>query len=301
MFFGNAVGANRKDGLQARKGDDVLTRNAYRSLRISLAAVAVLLLCGLQGFAAQTYTVKKGDTLSGIAKKHGTTVAVLQKANGLKSPDIIRTGQILSIPSGSSGVVSSPITYGRTKQDHVEVALDGNFVVRLPKGAQVTVLARENGKFYVKLADGRKGRVDEDALQLVEGGSAPAPSSSLAHRHDIVRTALAFRGARYRRGGESTSGFDCSGFVKYIYGTKGIKLPHDSRAMFGYGKPVAKADLQPGDLVFFANTYRRGISHVGIFIGEGKFIHAATSRRGVRVDQLSGAYYVKHYAGARRL
>jgi cell wall-associated NlpC family hydrolase len=94
--------------------------------------------------------------------------------------------------------------------------------------------------------------------------------------------------------------FDCSGFTKYLFDHEGTSLPRTAAEQYQRGMVVTKEGLQPGDLVFFKNTYKRGISHVGIYIGDGQFIHASSPRTGVRVDSLSKAYYVNHYAGARR-
>jgi len=117
----------------------------------------------------------------------------------------------------------------------------------------------------------------------------------------IVRTASRYQGVRYRWGGSSRSGFDCSGFTRYIYRHKaGIDLPHSASAQFRQGTPVSREDLRPGDLVFF-QTYRRGASHVGIYIGNGKFIHASSARGRVRVDSLDEGYYRQRYLGARRI
>ena len=78
-------------------------------------------------------------------------------------------------------------------------------------------------------------------------------------------------------------------------------MPRTAVEQFYKGTPIAPQNMQPGDLVFFKNTYKRGISHVGIYAGEGKFIHAANSHKGVRMDSLSDSYYVAHFAGARRV
>ena len=268
-----------------------------------MAAVAVLLMLAQQSFAAQTYKVRSGDTLYKIAKKFGTTISLLQKTNHLKSPDIIRTGQILTIPAKIPAPPPvDPITYGRANEGDLEVVSDGKLLTTLAKDARFVVVAREGDKFNVKLEDGRTGWVKADAVTLEETRKPLPVSDPWSVKRDVVRTAYAYRGAKYRFGGASSrQGFDCSGFVMFVYGTKGITLPHSSQALFKCGKPVAKSDLQPGDMVFFANTYRRGISHVGIYIGDGKFIHASRHSRGVRIDQLDAAYYKAHYAGARRI
>jgi cell wall-associated NlpC family hydrolase len=131
----------------------------------------------------------------------------------------------------------------------------------------------------------------------------PAPAAARAEtRADrIVRSALTYRGAPYRRGAMGRGGaFDCSGFTKYLFDHEGASLPRTAADQYRRGTPVSREELRPGDLVFFKNTYKAGISHVGIYIGEGRFIHAASTRTGVRVDTLDKPYYVNHYAGARR-
>lgn len=116
----------------------------------------------------------------------------------------------------------------------------------------------------------------------------------------VVELAMQYNGAAYVWGGESPSGFDCSGFVKYIYATAaGVSLPHSAKAQAKYGVVVSKDELQPGDLVFF-ETYTSGISHVGIYIGNNQFIHAANSRSGVKITSLGSSGYEK-YKGAVRL
>ncbi len=118
----------------------------------------------------------------------------------------------------------------------------------------------------------------------------------------IVAAATAFQGTRYVFGGTSRSGFDCSGFTRYILGqSAGVALPRTAMEQYLHGTSVSPDQLQVGDLVFFKNTYRRGISHVGIYIGDGHFVHACNETKGVTVSALSEAYYVNHYAGARRV
>jgi cell wall-associated NlpC family hydrolase len=117
----------------------------------------------------------------------------------------------------------------------------------------------------------------------------------------LVEQAMTYLGTPYRRGGTSRRGLDCSGLVGAVYGEEGLGMPRTALQQFGEGVPVAERDLRPGDLVFFRDTYKRGISHVGIFIGDGHFVHAAGHRRGVVVSELSRPYYHLRYAGARRL
>lgn len=129
--------------------------------------------------------------------------------------------------------------------------------------------------------------------------SRPEPEAPKAGS-DVVRTAYAYRGTRYRYGGSARGGFDCSGFTRYVYAQRGVELPHSSRAQYSTGKVVSKSSMKPGDLVFFSTT-RRGISHVGIYVGDGKFVHASSARGRVRVDSLNSGYYSERFRGARRV
>ena len=118
----------------------------------------------------------------------------------------------------------------------------------------------------------------------------------------LLEDALRLVGIRYRRGGsDEKTGFDCSGFVRYVFHeAMGLALPRTSREISREGEPVAKSDLQPGDLVFF-NTMRRAFSHVGIYVGDNQFIHAPRSGRAVRVESMTGRYWSRRYNGARRI
>ena len=113
----------------------------------------------------------------------------------------------------------------------------------------------------------------------------------------LAKTALEHVGYPYRWGGTSpASGFDCSGFVMYVYAQVGVSLPHNAAAQYGYGTPVSRDDLQPGDLVFFD-----GLGHNGIYIGGGQFIHAAHTGDVVKISTLSQDWYAQKFVGARRL
>jgi len=131
---------------------------------------------------------------------------------------------------------------------------------------------------------------------------AGRPDEGSPEGNKVVQQALKYKGTRYRFGGTTKKGIDCSGLVARIYeDLKYKRLPHASAALYNSGTPVHLSDLRPGDLVFFKNTYRRGISHVGIYAGSNKFIHAANHKTGVIVTAMSDPYYQLHYAGARRL
>jgi cell wall-associated NlpC family hydrolase len=119
---------------------------------------------------------------------------------------------------------------------------------------------------------------------------------------DLLATALASIGVKYRRGASDPAvGFDCSGFVRHVYKqAMGLLLPHNAYSMSLQGKPVAMAELKPGDLVFF-NTLKRQFSHVGIYLGDDRFIHAPNHGKSVEVDKLSDSYWSRHFTGGRRI
>lgn len=119
-------------------------------------------------------------------------------------------------------------------------------------------------------------------------------------RNEIVATARRFVGLPYRWGGTSAkSGFDCSGLVMAVYHLNGITLPRTSKAQYRVGKSLPRNDLAEGDLVFFDITGRNRVSHVGIYVGGGKFIHAPGRGKTIRTDSLSNTYYAPRYKGGR--
>ncbi|HUP10313.1 MAG TPA: C40 family peptidase [Caldimonas sp.] len=120
---------------------------------------------------------------------------------------------------------------------------------------------------------------------------------------DAVVTALAFIGVRYQRGGDGESGFDCSGFTRYVFAqTLGLALPRraDEQAHAAGLVQVRREDLKPGDLVFF-NTLKRTFSHVGIYVGDNRFVHAPKPGGEVRTEDMGGNYWRVRYSGARRV
>jgi cell wall-associated NlpC family hydrolase len=123
-----------------------------------------------------------------------------------------------------------------------------------------------------------------------------------AKASELVVNAMTFLGVPYKRGGtNAASGFDCSGFVRAIYEqTAGLVLPRRAREQAAASEKIDRSDLQPGDLVFF-NTMRRAFSHVGIYVGEGKFIHSPKPGAEVRVESMSVSYWARRFDGARRV
>lgn len=134
---------------------------------------------------------------------------------------------------------------------------------------------------------------------LIISSSLPSMASANSTT-SLVSTAKSYIGVPYSYGGTTTSGFDCSGFIQYVFKKEGKSLPRTTGQQYNMGKTVAKSALQTGDLVFF-NTSGRGVSHAGIYIGANNFIHASTSK-GVMISSINDPYYWgKRYIGARRV
>jgi len=135
-------------------------------------------------------------------------------------------------------------------------------------------------------------------------GSPPVsglPAGATANGYALSSTALSLRGAPYRNGGvDPANGFDCSGFVRYVYQQHGVPMPRAVREQFRVGKSIDRSRLEAGDLVFFS-TVAPGASHVGIMIGGDQFVHAPSERGVVRVENLSAQYWASRYLGARRV
>jgi NlpC/P60 family len=145
------------------------------------------------------------------------------------------------------------------------------------------------------------GLLKEKGLLLAEG-PAPVMQQVRDTATELVMTAMNFLGVPYRRGGSSEDGFDCSGFTRFIFeNSLGLVLPRrsDEQAQWNRLLPVKVEELKPGDLVFF-NTLKRAFSHVGIYIGDGKFIHSPRTGTQVRIEDMRQAYWSTRFNGARR-
>jgi peptidoglycan DL-endopeptidase CwlO len=148
----------------------------------------------------------------------------------------------------------------------------------------------------------RQERLQAQAEQRLATGGSPTPSTGAGgnpppgNYGGVVGIAMQYLGIPYRWGGASPStGFDCSGFIMYVYAKVGVSLPHNAAMQYGYGSPVSRANLQPGDLVFF-----NSLGHNGIYIGGNQFIHAPHTGDVVKISSLTG-WYDSTWYGARRL
>jgi cell wall-associated NlpC family hydrolase len=146
---------------------------------------------------------------------------------------------------------------------------------------------------------------DESSESALSANSATNPTLAGNWQNkvqEVLINALSLTGIQYKYGGNSpTTGFDCSGFVRYVFhNAANLTLPPTARAIAQIGKSVKKDELQPGDLVFF-NTLKKAFSHVGIYIGDNKFIHAPSTGKTVRVENMQDGYWASRFEGAQRL
>lgn len=264
-----------------------------------------------------TYRVQPGDTLAAIADKFGVSVDTICQANNIDDPELISEGEELTIlpVNGILYTVESGDSLNsvaeRFQADAAEIAranalsnpenlqIDQKLIIpggKLPPPPVVVAAAPAS----VAAAPAPKPQPQPQAK--AEPAPAPAPAPPTSDKGSaIVGIASKYLGCRYVWGGHSPAGFDCSGFTWYVYREAGLYLPgHDLWGQLQSGPRIRQADLVPGDLVFFENTYTWGLSHVGIYIGGGRFIHAASEWQGVRVNALSESYWAARYFGACR-
>lgn len=140
------------------------------------------------------------------------------------------------------------------------------------------------------------------ALGLTSSDAGRRLASAASSGREVIRVAKKYKGAKYKWGGASPKGFDCSGFTWYVdKKATGKDITRGVEEQWKFGRSVGRDKWKPGDLVFFENTFERGLSHVGIYIKGDDFIHAENEKTGVVISSLDSDYYSKHYAGARRL
>ena len=129
---------------------------------------------------------------------------------------------------------------------------------------------------------------------------ASEPSAAATVHPAVISLALSLQGTPYRNGGSDPSGFDCSGFVQWVFAQQGLALPREVKDQYRAGSEIDSDDILPGDLVFF-ETVSSGASHVGIALGGGEFVHAPSSRGVVRIERYTSRYWADRWVGARRI
>ncbi len=173
---------------------------------------------------------------------------------------------------------------------------------KVPGGSILTV-TNAGEEWHEVSYNGNTAYVSSEHVRLMTQSEYDSfKSSSASKGEEIAAFAQNYLGCRYVYGGNGPSSFDCSGFTKYIYGQFGYTINRTASDQLQNGVAVEKSELQPGDLVFFNDGYTsKPVSHVGLYIGDGDFIHASTSTKGVRIDNLNSGHYEGVYVYARRI
>ena len=266
-----------------------------KRLLTAIVGLALLAAVPVVSLAGATHVVRKGDTLGKIARAHHVSASKIQAANGLEGTRL-SVGTKLVIPGGKAHSKRRKVRSGKGKRGTVGGPTPAG---EPPPGSQIS------------LADPQGDTLPTEAglTELARAGKAPdtaspaAPASGKAGesiKDRLLRVAHGMLEVPYRFGGTTLWGLDCSGFVQKTFAFLNLDLPRSAREQFREGAMVAKTDLSPGDLVFF-RTYAKYPSHVGIYLGDNRFVHASASERKVTVDSLDTPYYVKRYIGAKRL
>jgi cell wall-associated NlpC family hydrolase/nucleoid-associated protein YgaU len=233
------------------------------------------------------YTVQPDETLADIAWKYQVDLGLLLDYNDLSDPDVIPVGAKLVVPGGKlrADAVPAPAPI-----------VDSAPAPALRPAAGVAAPA------VVQAPAAKPAVAARSAPPAAKPAPAPAPAMSVGGGGGtIVANAMKYVGYRYVFGGTSPAGFDCSGFVYYIHNRSGAAVGRGMWQQYNGGSHIPMSALQPGDTVFFANTYMAGLSHDGIYIGGGQFVHASDERTGVTISSLYTSYWQSHYAGATRL
>jgi cell wall-associated NlpC family hydrolase len=225
------------------------------------------------------YLIKKGDTLSAIARKHHTTIAKLRKANGLKKSDMIKIGKVLKVPQTKKQI---KFVKGNNKTSNKKL---------VRSFSDLDTISLENTKVEKR---------STFAFSDIFGNSNKEDADKCKRITSLAKTKLGKKYVWGASGNKNT--YDCSSFVKYVYKKQGIELPRTSIMQSKVGKYVKRDELQKGDLIFFDTSKKRKgyVNHVGIYIGDNKFIHASSAKKKVVITSLEKSFYSNRYKGARR-
>lgn len=261
--------------------------------------------------SANTYKVKAGDTLSGIASRHGISLQNLMKWNNLNTT-LIYPGNVFYVKNpGNSGNTTPPKNSNPGKKTPSKPKT-GNATVYVVKSGDT--LSRIGKEFGVSVANLKSwNNLSSDMIYIgqklnINGSKSTPPSNNkpkeqpknnVGYNVDtLINTARSQIGVPYVWGGSSPSGFDCSGFIYYAYKNAGMSISRTSTQGY-FDRSFYVNTPQVGDLVFFSGTYKAGISHMGIYIGNNQFIHAGSST-GVTITNLNDSYWSKHFDSYKR-
>jgi cell wall-associated NlpC family hydrolase len=284
-----------------------------------------------QDTSTHTYTIQQGDTLWNLSRRFGTTPERIAALNGIGVDDTLSIGRVLRVPASQqaavrpasrpAGAAPAPAAPRLVARTHRVRAGDTLWDIARRYGTTPKRIASMNGISETTILTlGRRLKVPGTVAVARRSPAAAAASPKVPYAvrlaamrkrlaalpsrgekwmSDMLAMSRRYLGVRYRWAGTSPSGFDCSGFMYYVYGRMGVALPRTTYDMYDAGAAVPREDLKAGDLVFF-QTLRPGPSHAGIYLGDGRFIHASSGAGRVLVSSLEEGYYAPRFLGARR-
>ena len=183
-----------------------------------------------------------------------------------------------------------------------EPGFDNPIISVLPQGLSVSILEQADRWCKVQLPDGQIGWINRQFIAVQSLAGTSEVNFIVQRVDELLAYAKSFLEIKYVYGGDSPLGFDCSGFTRYVFAKFGISLPHEADLQIASGVEVSdKAELLPGDLVFFKTAGSAIVNHVGIYLGDNQFISAASGYGAVRISPLDNGYYDDCYVGGRRL
>lgn len=253
-------------------------QTAHSSAKKNHATAARTAAPSAAAAAPAVYKVKKSESLARIAKKTGVSVAELKRLNGLSGRQV-KAGKVLVLRESQPAEEAAPKIARRESPQlrHPDLYNEKDYEQSLQELAELT----PDQERPVDLRKSTELKVDNIS--------------------ELKKSAYGFLGTRYRFGGNSRStGIDCSSFVQKVFRELEVSLPRTAREQFEVGSSVAPGDLQKGDLIFF-HTYASYPSHVGIYLGNNKMIHASSRDHRVVISPMNTAYYRSHFIGAKRI
>lgn len=259
--------------------------------------------------SASTYTVKPGDTLSGIAARHNISLQNLMKWNNLNTT-LIYPGNVFYVTDPSKvsnnkgsnkSSSSSGGSSGSSGKSSTYTVKSGDSLWKIAREFGVTVanLRQWNNLKSDTIYIGQKLSIGGKASSNTGSSSSGSSNANVSYNVDkLISVAKSQMGVPYRWGGTTPSGFDCSGLIYYAYKNAGMNISRLNTEGY-YNRSYHVNKPQVGDLVFFVNTYKAGISHMGIYIGNNQFIHAGTSN-GVTITSLDNSYWKQRFDSFKR-
>ena len=289
--------------IPSRKAAVMKKRKAGRAPGVARKADNPHLKLAKETAGGAYHTVKRGDTLSSLAKKYSVSVGQLKKMNDLRSSKL-KTGQKLLVEQ------TAPKTYVVKRGDTLakiakKFNMDADDLMELndltsPEISAGQKLSLEETEDDDRVVESSREVAAEKIEEEIKEVSESEEFAEKTLRDKLIIFAKKMLNIPYKFGGSSIIGIDCSAYVKKVYGLLGVDLPRTARQQFTQGEAIDKDELSIGDLVFF-RTYAPFPSHVGIYLGNNLFIHASSRGKKVTIDSLATPYYLKRFIGGKRL